>query len=39
MKKEKAALQKAAELLTVRLNSLNEILGLQEEEIVKKVSE
>lgn len=26
------------ELLTVRLNSVNEILTLQEEEMVKKVS-
>nr|XP_020454744.1 coiled-coil alpha-helical rod protein 1-like [Monopterus albus] len=33
--KEKAALQKTAELLTVRLNSVNEILTLQEEKMVK----
>ncbi|KAM9846387.1 coiled-coil alpha-helical rod protein 1 [Aulostomus maculatus] len=36
--KEKAALQKTTELLTVRLQSVNEILGLQEEEILKKTS-
>lgn len=28
----------AAELLTVRLNSVNEILALQEEKMVKQVS-
>lgn len=36
LNKEKAALQTTAELLTVRLNSVNEILALQEEKIVKK---
>ncbi|KAM9385741.1 LOW QUALITY PROTEIN: coiled-coil alpha-helical rod protein 1 [Pholidichthys leucotaenia] len=34
--KEKAALQTTTELLTVRLNSVNEILALQEEKMVKK---
>ncbi|XP_040929675.2 coiled-coil alpha-helical rod protein 1 isoform X2 [Betta splendens] len=38
LNKEKAALQKTTELLTVRLTSLNEILTLQEEKIVKKTS-
>ncbi|XP_030602462.1 coiled-coil alpha-helical rod protein 1 [Archocentrus centrarchus] len=38
LNKEKAALQTTAELLTVRLNSVNEILALQEEKIVKKTS-
>lgn len=38
LNKEKAALQTTAELLTVRLNSVNEILVLQEEKMVKKVS-
>lgn len=37
LNKEKAALQTTAELLTVRLNSVNEILALQEEKMVKKV--
>ncbi|XP_044079620.1 coiled-coil alpha-helical rod protein 1 [Siniperca chuatsi] len=36
LNKEKAALQMTAELLTVRLNSVNEILALQEQEMVKK---
>ncbi|XP_063342238.1 coiled-coil alpha-helical rod protein 1 isoform X3 [Pelmatolapia mariae] len=36
LNKEKAALQTTAELLTVRLNSVNEILALQEEKMVKK---
>ncbi|XP_071772744.2 coiled-coil alpha-helical rod protein 1 [Centroberyx gerrardi] len=36
LNKEKAALQMTTELLTVRLNSVNEILTLQEETIVKK---
>ncbi|XP_028278350.1 coiled-coil alpha-helical rod protein 1 isoform X3 [Parambassis ranga] len=36
--KEKAALQMTTELLTVRLNSVNEILALQEEKMVKKAS-
>ncbi|XP_024121977.1 coiled-coil alpha-helical rod protein 1 isoform X2 [Oryzias melastigma] len=36
LNKEKAALQTTTELLTVRLNSLNEILALQEEKLVKK---
>ncbi|XP_042355314.1 coiled-coil alpha-helical rod protein 1 isoform X2 [Plectropomus leopardus] len=36
LNKEKAALQMTTELLTVRLNSLNEILALQEEKIVNK---
>ncbi|XP_072302479.1 coiled-coil alpha-helical rod protein 1 [Eucyclogobius newberryi] len=35
---EKAALQMTAELLTIRLNSVNEILFLQEEKIIKKNS-
>ncbi|XP_038565124.1 coiled-coil alpha-helical rod protein 1 [Micropterus salmoides] len=38
LNKEKAALQMTAELLTVRLNSVNEILTLQEEKMVKKTS-
>lgn len=38
LNKEKAAFQTTAELLTVRLNSVNEILVLQEEKMVKKVS-
>ncbi|XP_024921626.1 coiled-coil alpha-helical rod protein 1, partial [Cynoglossus semilaevis] len=33
---EKADLQMTAELLTIRLNSVNEILSLQEERLVKK---
>ncbi|TKS83479.1 Coiled-coil alpha-helical rod protein 1 [Collichthys lucidus] len=37
LNKEKTALQMTAELLTVRLNSVNEILALQEERMVKKV--
>ncbi|XP_034539999.1 coiled-coil alpha-helical rod protein 1 isoform X2 [Notolabrus celidotus] len=36
LNKEKAALQMTAELLTVRLNSVNEILALQEGNMVKK---
>ncbi|XP_008425823.1 coiled-coil alpha-helical rod protein 1 isoform X2 [Poecilia reticulata] len=38
LSKEKAALETTTELLTVRLNSVNEILALQEEEIVKSTS-
>lgn len=38
LKKEKEALHMTTELLTVRLNSVNEILSLQEEKIVNKVS-
>ncbi|XP_032389850.1 coiled-coil alpha-helical rod protein 1 isoform X2 [Etheostoma spectabile] len=38
LNKEKAALQMTTELLTVRLNSVTEILALQEEKIVKKTS-
>ncbi|CAL1573690.1 unnamed protein product [Knipowitschia caucasica] len=38
LNKEKAALQMTAELLTIRLNSLNEILSLQEDKIIKKNS-
>ncbi|XP_071317341.1 coiled-coil alpha-helical rod protein 1 [Trachinotus anak] len=38
LNKEKAALQMTTELLTVRLNSVNEILALQEEKMVKKTS-
>uniref|UniRef100_A0A3Q2TXV1 Coiled-coil alpha-helical rod protein 1 n=1 Tax=Fundulus heteroclitus TaxID=8078 RepID=A0A3Q2TXV1_FUNHE len=38
LSKEKAALQTTTELLTVRLNSVNEILALQEEKIVKSTS-
>ncbi|XP_070773896.1 coiled-coil alpha-helical rod protein 1 [Enoplosus armatus] len=38
LKKEKAALQMTAELLTIRFNSVNEILALQEEKMVKKTS-
>ncbi|XP_070699704.1 coiled-coil alpha-helical rod protein 1 [Pempheris klunzingeri] len=38
LNKEKAALQMTTELLTVRLNSVNEILALQEEKIIKKTS-
>ncbi|XP_026185221.1 coiled-coil alpha-helical rod protein 1 [Mastacembelus armatus] len=38
LNKEKAALQKTTELLTVRLNSVNEILALQEEKMMKKSS-
>lgn len=37
LNKEKAALQMTAELLTIRLNSVNEILALQEEKMVKEV--
>ncbi|XP_029925514.1 coiled-coil alpha-helical rod protein 1 isoform X2 [Myripristis murdjan] len=36
LNKEKAALQTTTELLTVRLNSVNEILTLQEAKMVKK---
>ncbi|KAM6907543.1 coiled-coil alpha-helical rod protein 1 [Xenentodon cancila] len=36
LNKEKAALQTTAELLTVRLNSVKEILALQEEKIIKR---
>ncbi|XP_022044033.2 coiled-coil alpha-helical rod protein 1 isoform X1 [Acanthochromis polyacanthus] len=36
LNKEKAVLQTTAELLTVRFNSINEILALQEEKMVKK---
>ncbi|XP_030010956.1 coiled-coil alpha-helical rod protein 1 isoform X2 [Sphaeramia orbicularis] len=36
LNKEKAALQMTTELLTIRLNSVNEILALQEEKMVKK---
>ncbi|GAA6233023.1 coiled-coil alpha-helical rod protein 1 [Lates japonicus] len=38
LNKEKATLQMTTELLTVRLNSVNEILALQEEKMVKKTS-
>ncbi|XP_032433258.1 coiled-coil alpha-helical rod protein 1 isoform X1 [Xiphophorus hellerii] len=38
LSKEKATLETTTELLTVRLNSVNEILALQEEEIVKSTS-
>ncbi|XP_035482560.2 coiled-coil alpha-helical rod protein 1 isoform X2 [Scophthalmus maximus] len=38
LNKEKAALQMTAELLTIRLNSVNEILALQEEKMVKETS-
>lgn len=38
LNKEKAALRMTTELLTVRLNSVNEILALQEKKMVKKVS-
>ncbi|XP_035846819.1 coiled-coil alpha-helical rod protein 1 isoform X1 [Sander lucioperca] len=38
LNKEKAALQMTTELLTVRFNSVSEILALQEEKIVKKNS-
>ncbi|KAM8742283.1 coiled-coil alpha-helical rod protein 1 isoform 2-T3 [Acanthopagrus schlegelii] len=38
LNKEKAALQMTTELLTVRLKSVNEILALQEEKMVKKIS-
>ncbi|XP_069581638.1 coiled-coil alpha-helical rod protein 1 isoform X2 [Brachyistius frenatus] len=38
LNKEKATLQTTTELLTVRLNSMNEILALQEEKMVKKTS-
>ncbi|KAM4726823.1 coiled-coil alpha-helical rod protein 1 [Anableps anableps] len=38
LSKEKAALQMTTELLTVRLNSVNEILALQEEKLVKSTS-
>ncbi|KAI3373565.1 hypothetical protein L3Q82_022153, partial [Scortum barcoo] len=38
LNKEKAALQMTTELLTVRLNSVNEILSLQEEKMMKKTS-
>ncbi|XP_034060153.1 coiled-coil alpha-helical rod protein 1 isoform X3 [Gymnodraco acuticeps] len=37
LKKEKAALQKTTELLTVRFNSVSEILALQEEKMAKKI--
>ncbi|KAF3705921.1 Coiled-coil alpha-helical rod protein 1 Alpha-helical coiled-coil rod protein [Channa argus] len=36
LSKEKAVLQKTTELLAVRLNSVNEILALQEEKMIKK---
>lgn len=36
LNKEKAALQTTTELLTIRLNSVNEILTLQEEKIIKE---
>ncbi|XP_047234220.1 coiled-coil alpha-helical rod protein 1 isoform X2 [Girardinichthys multiradiatus] len=38
LSKEKAALQTTTELLTVRLNSVNEILALLEEKVVKSTS-
>ncbi|XP_029956320.1 coiled-coil alpha-helical rod protein 1 isoform X2 [Salarias fasciatus] len=38
LSKEKEALLTTTELLTVRLNSLNEILALQEEKLMKKIS-
>ncbi|XP_054611028.1 coiled-coil alpha-helical rod protein 1 isoform X2 [Dunckerocampus dactyliophorus] len=38
LNKEKAALQKTAELLTVRLNSMSEIVSLQEEKMLKNAS-
>ncbi|KAM8897350.1 coiled-coil alpha-helical rod protein 1 isoform 3-T3 [Spinachia spinachia] len=38
LRKEKAALQMTTELLTVRFNSVSEILTLQEEKMVKKTS-
>ncbi|XP_037124872.1 coiled-coil alpha-helical rod protein 1 isoform X2 [Syngnathus acus] len=38
LNKEKMALQKTAELLTVRLNSMSEIVSLQEEKMLKKAS-
>uniref|UniRef100_A0A3B4UIA7 Coiled-coil alpha-helical rod protein 1 n=2 Tax=Seriola dumerili TaxID=41447 RepID=A0A3B4UIA7_SERDU len=38
LNKENAALQKTTELLTIRLNSVNEILALQEEKMVKETS-
>nr|XP_057944020.1 coiled-coil alpha-helical rod protein 1 isoform X2 [Doryrhamphus excisus] len=38
LNKEKAALQKSAELLTVRLNSMSEIVSLQEEKMLKNAS-
>ncbi|KAM9348605.1 coiled-coil alpha-helical rod protein 1 [Symphorus nematophorus] len=38
LNKEKAALQMTTELLTIRLNSVNEILTLQEEKMLKKTS-
>ncbi|XP_028322599.1 coiled-coil alpha-helical rod protein 1 isoform X2 [Gouania willdenowi] len=38
LKKEKVSLQTTAELLTVRLNSVNEILALQEEKLNMKAS-
>ncbi|XP_061659552.1 coiled-coil alpha-helical rod protein 1 [Syngnathoides biaculeatus] len=38
LNKEKAALQKSAQLLTVRLHSMSEIVSLQEEKILKQVS-
>uniref|UniRef100_A0AAQ4PPE2 Coiled-coil alpha-helical rod protein 1 n=1 Tax=Gasterosteus aculeatus aculeatus TaxID=481459 RepID=A0AAQ4PPE2_GASAC len=38
LRKEKAALQMTTELLTVRFNSVSEILTLQEEKIGKKTS-
>ncbi|XP_061607343.1 coiled-coil alpha-helical rod protein 1 isoform X7 [Phyllopteryx taeniolatus] len=37
LNKDKVALQKTAELLTVRLNSMSEIVSLQEEKMLKKV--
>ncbi|XP_074467133.1 coiled-coil alpha-helical rod protein 1 [Sebastes fasciatus] len=38
LNKEKAALQMTTELLTIRFNSVSEILALQEQKIVKKTS-
>ncbi|XP_061559273.1 coiled-coil alpha-helical rod protein 1 isoform X2 [Phycodurus eques] len=38
LNKDKVALQKTAELLTVRLNSMSEIVSLQEEKMLKKAS-
>ncbi|XP_077361045.1 coiled-coil alpha-helical rod protein 1 [Festucalex cinctus] len=38
LNKEKVALQKTTELLTVRLNSMSEIVSLQEEKMLKKAS-
>ncbi|XP_021475511.2 uncharacterized protein LOC110534918 isoform X2 [Oncorhynchus mykiss] len=38
LNKEKEALQVTTEFLTVRLNSVNDILALQEEKRVEKIS-